>query len=98
MSASLAAYRRLLANGPIVRLLRGEFVSSIGDWLYMVAVLVVVWDVTRDPILLGVVGLARVAPQVVLSVPAGIVADRFDRRLVLIATDLVRGALMLVLA
>jgi MFS family permease len=39
-----------------------------------------------------------VLPYVLLSVPAGIVADRYDRRLVLLVTDVVRGAIMLVLA
>jgi Transmembrane secretion effector/Cyclic nucleotide-binding domain len=94
----LRAYRRLLGNGPLVRLLGGEFVSSIGDWLYLVALLVVVYRVSSDPVLLGVVGAARVLPYVLLSIPAGMAADRFDRRRILLATDLARGAIMLVLA
>ena len=94
----LAAYRGLLRNGPLVRLLGGEFVSSIGDWLYLVALLVLVYQASSDPVLLGVVGAARVLPYVLLSIPAGIVADRFDRRLVLLVTDVARGLIMLVLA
>ena len=43
-------------------------------------------------------GAARVLPYVFLSIPAGIIADRYDRRMVLLITDLGRGALMLVLA
>jgi len=93
-----AAYRRLLRNGPLVRLLGGEFVSSIGDWLYLVALLVLVYQSSSDPLLLGIVGAARVLPYVILSIPAGIVADRFDRRLVLLVTDVARGAIMLGLA
>jgi MFS family permease len=94
----LRAYRRLLSNGPLARLLVGEFVSSIGDWLYLVAILILVYQVTKDPFVLGIVGAARVVPFLILSVPAGIVADRFDRRLVLLATDIARGILMLVIA
>jgi MFS family permease len=94
----LAAYRGLLRNGPLVRLLAGEFVSSIGDWLYLVALLVLVYQASSDPVLLGIVGAARVLPYVLLSIPAGIVADRFDRRLILLVTDLARGAIMLALA
>ena len=94
----LRAYRGLLSNGPLVRLLGGEFVSSIGDWLYLVALLIVVYQVSADPLLLGVVGAARILPYVVLSIPAGIVADRFERRLVLLVTDVARGAIMLVMA
>ena len=94
----LRAYRELLRNGPLARLLVGEFVSSIGDWLYLVAILILVYQVTEDPFILGLVGAARVLPYVLLSIPAGIVADRFDRRMVLLSTDVARGLLMLVIA
>jgi len=80
MIAVLRAYRLLLRNGPLARLLAGEFVSSIGDWLYLVAILILVYEVSNDPLILGIVGAARVLPYVVLSIPAGILADRHDRR------------------
>ncbi|HTG40747.1 MAG TPA: MFS transporter [Methylomirabilota bacterium] len=95
---ALAAYRRILDNRPLSRLLVGEFVSSVGDWLYLVALLIVVYRESADPVLLGIVGAARVLPYVLLSIPAGIVADRYDRRLVLLVTDVARGVIMLVLA
>lgn len=94
----VAAYRRVLANGALARLLFGEFVSSVGDWLYLVALLVVVYAEANDALALGVIGAARVLPYVLLSVPAGIAADRFDRRLILIATDVARGLIMLLIA
>ncbi|MBF6606675.1 MAG: MFS transporter [Chloroflexi bacterium] len=94
----LRAYRSLWVDRALMRLLAGEFISSIGDWLYLVALLVVVYERSADPVLLGIVGAARVLPYVVLSVPAGIAADRYDRRLVLLATDVARGAIMLALA
>lgn len=84
-------------NRALARLLAGEFVSGIGDWLYLVAVLVVVYAESNSAVLLGIVGAARILPYVLLSVPAGIVADRFDRRMVLLVTDVARGFLMLVL-
>lgn len=94
----IAAYRRVLGNGALARLLFGEFVSSIGDWLYLVAMLVLIWDVTQDPVTLGIIGAARIVPFVLLSVPAGIVADRFDRRTVLLVTDIARGVMMVIIA
>ena len=95
----LHTYRELLRrNGALARLLFGEFVSSIGDWLYLVAILVVVYQEGGSPVLLGIVGAARILPYVLLSVPAGVVADRFDRRMILLVTDIARGALMLLLA
>ena len=92
-------YVDLLRRNPaLARLLAGEFISGIGDWLYLVAILVVVYADSNSPVLLGIVGAARILPYVLLSVPAGIAADRFDRRTVLLVTDLARGLLMVVLA
>jgi MFS family permease len=94
----IAVYRRVLGNGALARVLFGEFVSSIGDWLYLVALLVLIWNETRDPVILGIVGAARIVPYILLSVPAGIIADRYDRRLVLLVTDIVRGVIMVGIA
>jgi len=94
----LTAYRRVFGNSRLARLLAGEFISSIGDWLYLVAILIIVYEQSHDPLALGLVGAARIAPYLILSVPAGIVADRLDRRSILIVTDVTRGALQVVLA
>jgi len=69
-------------------------VSGIGDWLYIVALLVVVYRETKDPAVLGLFAAVRMLPYILLSIPAGVVADRFDRRLVLLVGDLVRAACM----
>ena len=95
---ALSAYRRVLSNPALARLLIGEFISSIGDWLYLVALLVVVYAENQNPVVLGVIGAARVLPYVLLSVPAGIAADRYDRRLILLSTDIIRGLIMVVIA
>ena len=93
-----ATYRQLLGNRQLTKLLLGEFVSSIGDWLYLVALVVVVYDETGDPVILGIVGAARLVPYFVLSIPAGVISDRFDRRLILLVSDLARAVCMLLLA
>lgn len=94
----LRVYRGLLKNRPLARLLAGEFISGIGDWLYIVAVFVVIYQESRDAALVGAFGAVRLLPYVVLSIPAGIIADRFDRRMVLIVSDLFRGGVMLAMA
>ncbi|HEY7970450.1 MAG TPA: MFS transporter, partial [Candidatus Limnocylindrales bacterium] len=96
--SALAAYRALLANRPLSLLLGGEFVSAIGDWLYMVAILIVIYRETNDPVIVGLFGALRALPYVILSIPAGYLADRVDRRLVLLGTDVFRGLCMLVMA
>ena len=50
-------YRDLFRRNPALgRLLAGEFISGIGDWLYLVAILVVVYAESNSPVLLGVIG------------------------------------------
>ena len=94
----ITAYRTIAGNRNLLRLFFGEFVSNIGDWLYLVALLVIVYRESSDPFLLGLIGGARIIPYIVLSVPAGIIVDRYDRRAVLIITDIIRGLAMLGLA
>ena len=94
----LRVYRELLRNRPLSRLLVGEFISGIGDWLYIVAIFVVIYRDSGDAALVGAFGGIRLLPYVLLSVPAGILADRFDRRMVLLVSDLFRGALMVAMA
>lgn len=92
-------YRDLFRRNPaLAQLLAGEFISGIGDWLYLVAILVVVYAESNSPVLLGIIGAARILPYVLLSVPAGMVADRFDRKMVLLVTDVARGVIMVGLA
>lgn len=95
---ALRVYRGLLANRPLTKLLVGEFISGIGDWLYIVAIFIVIYRQSQDAGLVGAFGAVRLLPYVVLSIPAGVVADRFERRLVLLTSDLARGAVMIALA
>jgi MFS family permease len=94
---SLRVYRGLLANRPLTRLLIGEFISGIGDWLYIVAIFVIIYEQSSDAALVGAFGAVRMLPYVLLSIPAGLIADRFERRLVLLTSDLFRGSIMIVL-
>jgi MFS family permease len=94
---ALRVYRGLLANRPLTKLLLGEFISGIGDWLYIVAIFVVIYDETKSATAVGLFGAVRMIPYIVLSIPAGLVADRFDRRLVLLCSDVLRGTCMVIL-
>lgn len=73
-------------------------VSQIGDWLYNLALIVLVYDRTHSTLWTGVTTGARVVPIVVLGPLGGALADRFDRRRLMITSDVIRMALMLVLA
>jgi MFS family permease len=80
------------------RLLAGLAVSQIGDWLYNIALIALVYERTHSPLWAGITTAARVVPMVALGPFGGVLADRFDRRRLMIVADLVRLALMLLLA
>jgi MFS family permease len=62
-------------------------VSLVGSQMQNVAIDWHIWVLTRSPLALGFVGLVRVVPIVILSLVGGLVADRHDRRRVLIVTQ-----------
>lgn len=57
-----------------------QFVSNLGSWMQAVAQGWLVYRLTDSPFLLGVVGFSASAPSIILMLPAGALADQFDRR------------------
>jgi MFS family permease len=76
----------------------GQLVSLIGTWMQMVAQSWLVYRLTESPLLLGLTGFASQIPVFVLAPLGGVIADRFDRRRVLIAAQTTMMVLALVLA
>jgi MFS family permease len=70
--------------------------SAVGSQISSVAVAWQVYEITNSPFQL-VTGLFRALPVMVLSIPAGIVADRMDRRRLLIITQALAALLALAL-
>jgi MFS family permease len=79
-------------------LLTSHAVSSCGDWLYNVALLAFVYERTGSPTWLALTTAARILPIVVLAPLGGVLADRHDRRRLIIASELLCAALMVALA
>ncbi|MGZ4184890.1 MAG: MFS transporter [Solirubrobacteraceae bacterium] len=89
---------RLPGGRPFHLLLASLAVSSCGDWLYNVALLAFVYERTRSATWLAMTTAARVIPIVVLGPIGGVLADRWDRRRLIVASDLSRAVTMLALA
>lgn len=84
----------LLKNPRFLRLWIGQGFSFVGDFVSTVALVVLVVDVSGSASAVGGVLVARLLPTLA-SPLVGVLADRLDRRSVLVATDLVRAALVL---
>lgn len=65
----------------------GQVVSLIGTWMQQVAIGWLVYRLTDSAFLLGVVGFVSQGPVFLLAPIAGVVADRFDRRRVVMTTQ-----------
>jgi MFS family permease len=80
------------------RLIESAAVSQIGDWLYNVALAVYAFERTHSAAWIGVMTLLRLIPYVLLAPLGGVIADRYERRTVLIVSDVLRAVLMASLA
>ncbi|AJE02778.1 MFS transporter [Geobacter pickeringii] len=65
----------------------GQSVSLVGTWMQQVAMSWLVYRLTGSALLLGVVGFASQIPTFLLAPVAGVLADRWNRRRLLIATQ-----------
>jgi MFS transporter, DHA1 family, staphyloferrin A biosynthesis exporter len=65
----------------------GQFPSVLAQNMQHVALAWLVYQLTSSPALLGIAGLVQTAPQILLSPVGGAMADRMDRRRMLIATQ-----------
>lgn len=76
----------------------GQLVSLIGTWMQNVAVPWLVYHLTGSPFFLGLVSFTSAVPMLALTLWAGVIADRIDRRRVLIATQTTMMMLAFLLA
>src|SRR3954447_26213575 len=79
---------RLLANRSFGPYFVGNFLSNCGTWFQTLAQSLLVYRLTNSVFLVGVVNFSQFAGVFILSPWSGHAADRFDRRRLLVATQL----------
>ena len=84
----------LLKNVRFMQLWVGQGLSFVGDAVSMIALVVLVVQITGSASAVGGALVARLLPTLA-SPLAGVLADRLDRRVVLVVSDLIRAALIL---
>jgi len=67
----------------------GQCISLTGTWMQRAAQTWLVYDVTKSPMLVGIVGVCQFMPMLLFSLFAGVLADRFSKKKILIFTQLV---------
>lgn len=87
-----------LANGDYSLFLVGAFISSLGGWMQNVAMGWTVLTLSNSSFVLGLLGFVQTAPVLLLGIAAGSLADRANRRTVLLITQGAAAILTTVLA
>lgn len=91
--ASAAPDAGLRANREFQVVLAGQAVSAFGDAISITAMPLLVLFLTGSGALMGVVGALQLLPDLVLGLPAGALADRWDRRAIMRWADFGRAIL-----
>ncbi len=94
LHSMLGPYRVLRGNRNLSLLFGGQVVSAFGDWLYVLALGILAYEITGSATVVAVLTFARLLPYAVLLPLSGILADRGDRKVLMISADLGRGLCM----
>ena len=81
----------VLRNRDLALYLTGRFVASLGQQMLTVAVGWELYERTNSALALGLVGLTQMVPMVLLTLPAGHLADNYDRKRIILWMTLIIG-------
>jgi dTMP kinase len=91
------SYFTLLRNGNFSRFFAAQFISSLGDWVGVLAIAILANRI-KGPTGIGAVMTARVLPGFFVGPLAGVFADRWDRKKTMIVADICRAIIIFSLA
>ncbi len=83
---SLAAFRAL-RHRDFALFWSGLIISATGSWMQVVAQGWLVYSLTHSKAYLGIIGAVSTVPVLLLTLPSGVIADRFDKRKICIVTQ-----------
>lgn len=83
-------YRDVFRNGNWIRLWTGQTISQLGDFVSDIALPLLVYEITRSPLGLGLGFGIEMLPLIVIGPFAGVLADRVNRRTLLLVADIAR--------
>lgn len=93
LTGRLRAYSQLFAGRDFPLLFLGQTVSQLGDWMNRVALLVLAYALTGQGLAVALATLAQLLPRAFMLPFGGVLADRFPKRRLMLATDLARALL-----
>jgi len=97
-SVEVGTARAALASPTFRRVYFGSLLSNIGSWMQNVVLGAYVYEQTGSSTYVGLVTLAQLGPLLVFSLAGGLIADRLDRRRILIVISVVQALFSLLIA
>ncbi len=97
MQQLLQSYTRLIRNRRYFPLWLAQLISNLGDTLHYIALVIWVYQRTGSSLVVAGTVFFEVVPVILLAPVAGVIIDRLPRKMVLIASDVVRAVLVLLL-
>lgn len=95
-SDKIVGYFELLQTNSNFRWLwAGQLVSLLGDWFNIIASAILIHNLTGSGLAIGILFTIRMLAPFLIAPIAGICADRYNRKHILIVTDIVRGLLLI---
>lgn len=88
----------ILRNRNFALLWSGQAISQIGDGLFNVAMMWLVLQLTGSAMAMGTTVILTQLPRLAFQLIGGVSVDRYDRRMLMLASDAIRGIVMLVFA
>jgi MFS family permease len=95
LACALLSYQQVVQTRSYFPLWLGQLISNFGDTLHYIALVVLVFRLSGQGLAVGGVVAAEVLPLLILGPFAGVIVDRFNRKHVLIASDVCRALLAL---
>ena len=92
-SPSLSPFA-VFRNRNFSRMWTGQLVSTMGSALTSLAASILVFRLTNSAMSVGLMLMATAAPSLLVGLFAGVLVDRFDRKRIMIAADLIRAVLV----
>ncbi|HHT73808.1 MAG TPA: MFS transporter [Firmicutes bacterium] len=93
-----ALLKKLFINGDYGLLFMGRLVSQIGDGVHYFAITWLILDLTSSGTALSTLLLFSSLPSIVLAPFTGVLADMWDRKKIVVITDIIRGLILLAVA
>ncbi|MGA7757014.1 MAG: MFS transporter, partial [Ilumatobacteraceae bacterium] len=80
-------------GGNYFKLFSASTISNLGDGIGVIAYPWLASAITRNPLLIAVVAVAQRLPWLLFSLPAGVITDRHDRRILMVWANAARAVL-----